>query len=416
MLCFQIRSLRRDTISFARSSDGSIAPLFALAAIPLMAALGASLDYSRASQVRESLQTALDSAVLVGAADTNADRDTLALNTFNANFAPKNSNITATPSFTTGSNGVYSGSATASVPTTLLRVMLVNTISVSAQSTAQAPSGTGARCIIALNASAQSAINDSASSAINAPDCFVQVNSDNGKAVTLSGSAKIDAAQNCFVGGHTTSGSAKVTPVPLPSCAPMADPFANMPLPSVGACKYSNYKPQNNERLQPGVYCGGLDISSVTVTFAPGLYIIKDGLLQPSGGSQMSGNGVSFFLTGKNAGVNTSGGSSWHVSAMTTGDLAGFVFFLDPNATPASSSTLSGTSELYFEGVLYFARQQLNLSGGSATYAVAPFTAYIADTFVISGSSNLNINSDATKANVPVPSALLTGGKLRLIM
>jgi hypothetical protein len=39
----------------------------------------------------------------------------------------------------------------------------------------------------------------------------------------------------------------------------------------------------------------------VTVTFASGLFIIKDRVLQASGGSSFTGNGVSFFLTGLGA-------------------------------------------------------------------------------------------------------------------
>jgi hypothetical protein len=61
---------------------------------------------------------------------------------------------------------------------------------------------------------------------------------------------------------------------------------------------------QTTITLQPGVYCGGVQFSGkVTVTFAPGLFVIKDGLLQASGGTSFTGNGVSFFLTGAGGGV-----------------------------------------------------------------------------------------------------------------
>jgi hypothetical protein len=297
--------------------------------------------------------------------------------------------------------------------------MHVNAITVSTAATAVIAATAGnARCIISLNLTAQSAVKDSGSSVVNAPNCTVQVNSnDNKKAVDLSGSAQINSAENCIVGAVATSGSAKITPSPDAVCKAMADPFAGMALPSVGACNYTGYKPANNETLQPGVYCGGLQISSRSVTFAPGLYIIKDGGLKASGNSTMTGNGVSFFLTGNGAGIQTSGQGSWHLVAMSTGTLKGFVFFLDPNATPDDKSELSGQSELYFEGVLYFARQQLKLSGGSGSYATAPFTAYIADTYDLSGSSTLNINSDPTKTSVPIPSGVLgsNGGRLHLM-
>ena len=44
--------------------------------------------------------------------------------------------------------------------------------------------------------------------------------------------------------------------------------------------------------LQPGVYCGGMSFSGpVNVTFAPGLYMIKDGVITETGGT-FTGNGV----------------------------------------------------------------------------------------------------------------------------
>jgi hypothetical protein len=102
---------------------------------------------------------------------------------------------------------------------------------------------------------------------------------------------------------------------------------------------------------------------------------------------------------------------------MSTGPLAAFVFYLDPSSTPASKSVLSGGSEIYFEGVLYFGKQAVEMSGGSAGYTSAPFTAYLADKFTLTGSSAININSNPSKTSLPIPKALLgsQGGKLRLV-
>jgi len=403
---------------FGADIRGNVSIFFALALFPITAGVGAAVDYSRANGVKSQLQAALDAAVLAGAGDTTTNQNNTAKNTFDGNFVPKISGVTSSPSFQANADGTYTGTATASVPTSLLGVVHVNALNVSVTSTAAVASkGSNPLCLIALNLTAQSAFDYSGSAAVNASNCTIQVNSNHAKAVTLSGSAKINSKENCFVGKSSTSGSAAISPAPDAVCKAMKDPYASMALPSVGACDYTDYKPANNETLQPGVYCKGLKISSASVTFAPGLYVIKDGLLQSSGGSTMNGNGVSFFLTGNGAGMQTSGGSSWHLVAMSTGELKGFVFFLDPSSTPASNSELSGTSELYFEGVLYFARQMLKLSGGSTAYATAPFTSYIADTFDLSGSSNLNINNDVTKTSVPIPSPVdgSNGGYLRLI-
>ena len=50
---------------FWRNREGGAAPMLALAAIPLMASVGAAIDYSRASSVRTSFQAALDSTALM---------------------------------------------------------------------------------------------------------------------------------------------------------------------------------------------------------------------------------------------------------------------------------------------------------------------------------------------------------------
>src|SRR5690606_42157209 len=54
--------LTMSIMRFLRNRDGAIAPMFAIAAIPLIAATGAAIDYSRAYDARSSVQDALDAA------------------------------------------------------------------------------------------------------------------------------------------------------------------------------------------------------------------------------------------------------------------------------------------------------------------------------------------------------------------
>ncbi len=53
--------------AFSRNTKGNLAITFSLLLIPLIGATGAAVDYSRASQVRTQMQSALDSSVLAGA-------------------------------------------------------------------------------------------------------------------------------------------------------------------------------------------------------------------------------------------------------------------------------------------------------------------------------------------------------------
>ena len=413
-----------------KDDGGSIAVIFALVLIPVIGATGAAVDYSRANGVKTNLQGALDAAVLAGLTDDATIRDTRASNTFNSVFVSKVSGTTVgTLQFTTNNDGTYSGSVSIRVPTAFMGILGVNTLTVSANAKARIGSTQSvakAMCIISLNTSIAKAVAMSGSAAINAPTCLLQVNSNNTDAVDMSGSTTIKTAENCFVGKLKAYSSGAVTPSPDVVCNVLTDPFAGMAMPTVGACNHTKLQVNTSTTLQPGVYCQGLTISSTTVTLAPGLYIIS-GTFTASGSSKITGDGVTIFLTGDGAGVTSSGGTSWHLVAAgklgyacsggSTSCLAGFAFFLDPSGKQLSKSVLSGGSEMYFEGGLYFPQQQLELSGGSGNYSLSPFTAIAADTFNLSSSSAINLNSDPSKTSVPVPSGFLgsMGGSLALV-
>jgi hypothetical protein len=204
--------------------------------------------------------------------------------------------------------------------------------------------------------------------------------------------------------------SSSITPQPDPVCKPIPDLFAAYPRQTVGACDYTNYSLSGNKTvtLQPGVYCGGMTFSgSVNVTFAPGLYVIKDGAIVESGGT-FTGNGATMFLTGVGASVQLSGQADWHIVAPTDGPLPGFAIFLEPNGPTgiaSSFSSLSGQAELYFEGIIYLPQQQVTVSGNGLGFALR---------FV--GNGELVINNDRSKTTLPIPTALMvqTNGSLAL--
>lgn len=66
MSCVSIaRHISRAASRFAGADEGNIAVIFAIAILPVLAFVGAAIDYSRASQVRTSMQAALDSTALM---------------------------------------------------------------------------------------------------------------------------------------------------------------------------------------------------------------------------------------------------------------------------------------------------------------------------------------------------------------
>jgi len=417
-------ALRKSCRAIKRDREGSVAATFALGLIPVVGLVGAAVDYSAANNARTAMQGALDIALLAGAKDGSANWATTALNTFNANLTT-NLATNVNPTFQITSTRAYSGRVTATVPSNFLGVLGVSGINITANATAAVPpSSTGAYyCVMALNRTAQAALQltGNASITINAPHCVIQVNSSSASAVTQNGNTVIKAVENCFVGGVSTVCNSSISPAPDATCKPIPDPFANYPRPSVGNCDYTNYQLSGNKTvtLQPGVYCGGMTFSGpVNVTFAPGLFVIKDGVITETGGS-FTGNGVSFFLTGYNTSIQLSGQANWHLVAPTTGPLPGFAIFLDPDGPSGlagSLSSLSGQSELYFEGIVYLPQQQVTVSGNASAFAPSPYTSYIGDTLRFVGNGDLVINNDTTLTQLPLPVSLYvqTGLQARL--
>jgi Flp pilus assembly protein TadG len=413
-------SLRKLFVEFKRSSKGSVASIFALSLIPIVGLVGTAVDYSAANNARTNLQISLDAALLAGAKDGSANWTTAALNTFNANVNPKfASNVSA--NFQLTSTRAYTGSVTATVPSNFLGVLGVSNFNIGVTGTATVPPSTGAYyCVMALNRTAQASLQltGNASITINAPKCVIQVNSSSSRAVEMNGNTVIQAVENCFVGGVSTVGNSRLSPAPDATCKPIPDPFANYPRPTVGNCDFTNYKLSGGKTvtLQPGVYCGGMDFSGpVNVTFAPGLYVIKDGVITETGGT-FTGNGVSFFLTGYNTSLQLSGQANWHLVAAANGPLPGFAIFLDPDGPSGlagSFSSLSGQAELYFEGIVYLPKQEVTVSGNASAFAPSPYTSYIGDTLRFVGNGDLVINNDTSMTALPLPKSLYvqTGGR-----
>src|SRR5947207_250938 len=85
---------------FARSRDGHVAVTFALVAIPLIGAIGAAVDLSKANDVKTQLQNSLDAAVLAGVTQAAGQQVSTATAVFNGDYVAKYAAAAATPSFT----------------------------------------------------------------------------------------------------------------------------------------------------------------------------------------------------------------------------------------------------------------------------------------------------------------------------
>jgi Flp pilus assembly protein TadG len=121
-------------VRFLRDRRGGVAPMLALGIVPLVAGIGAAVDYSRANNVRTAMQNAADATALMLAKNASsmsaAQLQTNATSFFLANFSraeAQNAQITAT--YTQGQTGfTIKVDGTATVSTTFMSMLGISQI------------------------------------------------------------------------------------------------------------------------------------------------------------------------------------------------------------------------------------------------------------------------------------------------
>jgi hypothetical protein len=239
-------------------------------------------------------------------------------------------------------------------------------------------------CVLALDPSAASAVLFSGSSSVSLTGCSVMANSLSTTAIQSQGAAV--ASTDCIIsvgGVSLTAGvSETVCSNPITQAPPVADPFANVPAPSTtGACQNGS-----GSSLSPGVYCGGLTLQG-NQTLQPGVYVIQ-GALKVNAGANISGNGVTIYMTGSNT-VTMNGNATVNLSAPTSGTYGGMLFMGDRNGTNVEEK-LDGTATSTMTGAIYFPKQTVNYIGNFA--GSNGCTQVVADSVIWNGHTHLAAN------------------------
>ena len=128
--------LRKKLSRFSRNDKGVAIVLFALAAIPMVAFIGMGTDTARAYLVKSRMSSALDAAGLAGGRRFFAStRDSEIAMFFNANFPPgyMNSTVSGPHIVVDELAEKLTLTAEAQIPTTLMKVLGFQTLTVSAQ-------------------------------------------------------------------------------------------------------------------------------------------------------------------------------------------------------------------------------------------------------------------------------------------
>ncbi|MGB7704469.1 MAG: VWA domain-containing protein [Pseudolabrys sp.] len=120
---------------FLKNARGGVAPLMAVVAVPVMAAVGMAVDYSRVNAARTAFQVSLDATALMlskdAATETSKALQTEATKTFNSLFSrPEVTDVNVTPLYTSAGGSKLTLNGTAVVHTNFLGVIGIDHVDI----------------------------------------------------------------------------------------------------------------------------------------------------------------------------------------------------------------------------------------------------------------------------------------------
>ncbi|HLH87231.1 MAG TPA: pilus assembly protein TadG-related protein [Xanthobacteraceae bacterium] len=413
----EFRKLIRGGFAFVANREGSVLPLMALLAIPILAGIGAAVDYSRAATARTQLQTALDSAVLAGAKDGSPNWSAVALAVFNGN--PNTLGASAgTPSFSMDQNGNYHASVTGSVGTSVMQALGISSIAVSATTSVAPGSGTENSCILTLDH--DQSLSDVSLTLNGAPN------------LSLTGCGiRSNTSMNC--NGHNGNASASIAAGNVANCSNSSS--NQVAVPDIYAGLNTNITMQCPKGASSGVtwdasatsppaglikisqsygteyhVCGDLTLTGTgyltgATPSSDTIIVVENGNLNVAAKANVNTVRTTIVLTGDNSlpsaitfPTGKGQGATLTVSPSTNSanPWVGIAIYQDPVLTNTDSpwgiaDTFGPGATFNADGVVYLPRSNVTWHGSGASNN-NKCTKFVLNTFTTDGSVNLNFS------------------------
>ncbi|MCP5083127.1 MAG: pilus assembly protein [Alphaproteobacteria bacterium] len=416
MSCTFVSALKR-CAQLAADCSGSGVIVAAIVAPVLLLAVGAALDYGRATSAKTSLQEMADAAAIASARElalANADTahlQSVAEQSVAANFGNLSRGGITKPVVAATANtqeGTVAVKITATQANVFGGFLQPPSIKLSTSAVAQAMGGTKL-CVLGLDPSANGAIKLKNNAKMTAKGCAVYSNSSHKHAIKSFHSSSIEAELICSVGGNDGQ-KGSFDPDPITDCPAVPDPLASRPGPAFGSCDETDLVLNNQTRtLDPGVYCGGLTIKGTSnVTFESGIYIMSDGPLEIEGSSTIEGEYTGFYFTGSGAELTIGRDTTVELSAPRDGEMAGLLFFQDAATADKKSQfrVLSNDARILL-GTIYLPKAEFYVDATEPIADHSAYTVIIANKFQLSDGPDLVLNTDYASTDVPVPNGVL---------
>ncbi|HWT04114.1 MAG TPA: pilus assembly protein TadG-related protein [Xanthomonadales bacterium] len=372
---------------FHDAERGQVIPIVALALTVLFGAAALAVDVGYWRYQERLQQTAADSAAVAAASEI-----ALGLGSVNAaaahdatlnGFTDDGVNVRVQTNWPPVS-GAYSGNTSGvevvirkNQPGFFGKVLGFDTQWISARAVGLV-SSYGRFCIYGLSTSGTSVLFNG--SVVNTPKCGIISDAD----MTING-ATVTAFSLGYVGSVISNGAS----YPGNSAQPKKALLTSDPCPTIAGCAWIKAHPPSSgtclsptvynglstATLNPGRYCTNVIINGCTnVVFNAGLYEFDAGLTA-NGVTNVSGSGVTIY---NNTGSMIMNGSSVNLSAPTTGNTAGVLFYQNPADTNAFIANGNGGG---YAGMIYFPTSQITLNGSLSQWLLV-----VGSTVTINGS------------------------------
>lgn len=243
--------------------------------------------------------------------------------------------------------------------------------------------------------------------------CSAISNSSASPAVTTPGSAYSFTAPQVAAAGTLPSSITGVTSL-APHHFPLPDPFANKYSTSIpsGCTEYTTNSPQATYSTgtgqskvthlysyeTKGICYGGTNAFKFTggnYVLDPGTYYVDSANFDTTGGTVLSGTGVTIILTGSNPGsIQMNGTATINLSAptSTTSAYRNMLFIQSASAGLGNSSKIQGDANSKFDGSIYMPNGLVELTGSSSASTKCLMIASYQAKFT----GNLNLQNDTT--------------------
>jgi Flp pilus assembly protein TadG len=401
------RSARLTWRRLLKDERGAVLAFFV--ALPVLAGtVAVGIETGQLYRTKRQMQAAADAAALAGSVDRIAGKNNTTIVATAQYEAQRNGlqngvngvvvTVNAPP--TSGSNTATTGAVEVIITKSQsfsLGAVLSNWLGVASNSftmrartvaaQGSSPILSAEGCMVALTTAAEQGVSFTSFNNFNS-DCTIV---SNGTATGANSSASVymGSFNNATVRSVWTRGSfyetnnftATITPQ-TNQTSTVADPYASLPTPSVGACSYNNFSASggSSATLVPGTYCGGLTVSGVNnVYFTPGIYYVADSDLYLTGVNNVScptctsDNGVAIVLTkttGDIGGVRITSDNNITLNAgkTNTGAYTGVLFYQDRRATVGTMTstskifTISSLNTVTLNGAIYFPNNRIDIS------------------------------------------------------